>query len=172
MSVLTGSYNYPLASLSAFIAVLASWTSLDLAERVTAARERVRLVWLVGGSVVTGIGIWSMHYTALLAFRLPVPVLYYWPGVLLALLAGIAAAGIALFAVNRTKSGWPAILAGSVFQGEYNGSALPRHGYDAAPGDARLFPRHCRFFSLDRDRWVSARSGVSLSEWIRRLAAA
>ena len=35
-----------------------------------------------------GIGIWSMHYLGMLAFRLPVPVRYDWPTVLLSLLTG------------------------------------------------------------------------------------
>ena len=117
MNVLPESYNYPIAVLSAFIAVLASWTSLDLAERVTAARGALRLVWLTSGAIAMGIGIWSMHYTAMLAFRLPVPVLYHWPTALLSLLAGIVASAIALFAASQTSLGWPTILAGSVFQG-------------------------------------------------------
>ena len=117
MNVLPESYNYPIAVLSAFIAVLASWTSLELAERVTAARGALRLVWLTSGAIAMGIGIWSMHYTAMLAFRLPVSVLYHWPTALLALLAGIVASAIALFAASRTSLGWPTILAGSVFQG-------------------------------------------------------
>ena len=91
MSALAGSYNYAIVILSAGIAVLAAWTSLDLAERVTAARGAIRLAWLISGAIAMGIGIWSMHYTGMLAFRLPVPVLYHWPTVLLSLLAGIVA---------------------------------------------------------------------------------
>jgi PAS domain S-box-containing protein len=117
MSALAGSYNYAIVVLSAGIAVLAAWTSLDLAERVTAARGAIRLAWLISGAIAMGIGIWSMHYTGMLAFRLPVPVLYHWPTVLLSLLAGIVASAIALFVVSRARLGWPAAVAGSVCQG-------------------------------------------------------
>ena len=117
MIVLAVSYNYAIVILSAGIAVLAAWTSLDLAERVTAARGAIRLAWLIGGALAMGIGIWSMHYTAMLAFRLPVPVLYYWPTVLLSLPAGIVASAVALFVVSRARLGWPAAVAGSVCQG-------------------------------------------------------
>src|SRR5256885_3789832 len=53
----------------------------DLAGRTTAARGRIRLTWLAGGATAMGIGIWSMHYIGMLAFSLPVPVLYDWPTV-------------------------------------------------------------------------------------------
>ena len=110
--VMVGSYNYLLVVLSALIAVLASYSALDLAERVTAARGTVRLAWLISGSAAMGIGIWSMHFTAMLAFQLPVPVWYHWPTVLLSLLSGIAASAIALFTVSRTmldgRRLWPA----------------------------------------------------------------
>jgi PAS domain S-box-containing protein len=115
--VLATSYDHPLVILSALIAVLASYSALDLAERLTAARGSVRLAWLSGGSISMGIGIWSMHYTAMLAFRLPVPVLYHWPTVLLSLLTGIVDSAIALFIVSSARLGWAALLAGGVFLG-------------------------------------------------------
>src|SRR5690349_7209255 len=86
---LVGSYDYRLVALSVVIAILAAYTALDLAGRVTSARTRVRYVWLTGGSLAMGIGIWSMHYIGMLAFRLPIPVLYDWPTVLLSLLAAV-----------------------------------------------------------------------------------
>ena len=57
--------------LSVVIAVLASYAALDLGERLTAARGRARAAWLVGGAMAQGVGIWSMHYTGMLAFRVP-----------------------------------------------------------------------------------------------------
>jgi signal transduction histidine kinase len=116
-AVMVGSYDHLIVVLSALIAILASYTGLDLAERVTAADGTIRLVWLSSGAIAMGIGIWSMHYTAMLAFRLPVPVLYYWPAVLLSLLWGIVSSIIALFVVSRKTLGSPAALAGGIVQG-------------------------------------------------------
>ena len=87
--VLASSYDYRLVALSVVIAVLASYAALDLGGRVTAARGHARLVWLTFGAIAMGIGIWSMHYIGMLAFRLPVPVEYDWPTVLLSLLAAM-----------------------------------------------------------------------------------
>ncbi len=129
---LNGSYDYRLVALSVLIAVLASYAALDLAARVTAAQGRVKFAWLFGGAAAMGTGIWSMHYIGMLAFSLPIPVLYDWPTVLLSLLAAVFASAIALFIVSRQKMGWSAAAVGSVIMGagiaamHYTGMAAMR----------------------------------------------
>jgi PAS domain S-box-containing protein len=114
---LIGSYNYALVTLSVLIAIFASYTALDLAGRVTAARGWTRTVWLLGGAGAMGTGIWSMHYIGMLAFVLPIAVAYHWPTVLLSLLAAIIASVVALGVVSRQKMGAFRALAGSVLMG-------------------------------------------------------
>jgi two-component system sensor histidine kinase/response regulator len=114
---LVSSYNHGYIALSVFIAVLVSYAALDLAGRVTFARGLIRLLWLSGGAVAMGIGIWSMHYIGMLALLLPVSVLYDWPTVLLSLVAAILASAVALFVVSRQEMGLFRALAGSVFMG-------------------------------------------------------
>src|SRR5438094_4121608 len=129
---MVSSYDYRLVTLSVVIAMLASYAALDLAGRTTEARGRVRLAWLIGGATAMGVGIWSMHYIGMLAFRLPVPVLYDWPTVLLSLLAAVFAAAVALFVVSRQRMGWLRALAGSAIMGtgiatmHYTGMAAMR----------------------------------------------
>ena len=41
-----------------------------------------RWIWWGSSPAVMGIGIWSMHFTGMLVFSLPVPVACYWPEVL------------------------------------------------------------------------------------------
>ena len=92
--ILVGSYSYLLVALSIVIAVMASYTALDLGGRVTAAQGVARRsAWLIGGAIALGSGIWSMHYVGMLAFRLPVPILYDAPTVSLSLLAAILLGG-------------------------------------------------------------------------------
>src|SRR6266851_741231 len=130
--VMIGSYDHFLVILSAVIAILASYTSLDLAGRVTASRAWARLWWLSGGAISMGIGIWSMHYVGMLAFTLPVPVLYDWPTVLLSLIAAVFASAVALFVVSRNTMSWARALAGSAIMGggiatmHYTGMAAMR----------------------------------------------
>ncbi len=114
---MVSSYNYDLVALSVLIATLASYAALDLAGRVTAARGRARLAWLAGGASAMGFGIWSMHYIGMLAFNLPIPVLYDWPTVLVSLLAAILASAVALFLVSRERMGALRAMAGSVVMG-------------------------------------------------------
>jgi len=129
---MTGSYDYRLVALSVLMAVCASYAALELAGRTTAARGRVYLVWLVGGAIAMGLGIWSMHYIGMLAFSLPVPVLYDWPTVLLSLLAAVFASAVALFVVSRKKLGWPRAMVGGAIMGSgiatmhYTGMAAMR----------------------------------------------
>lgn len=114
---LPGSYDYRLVVLSVLIAILASYTALDLAGRVTAARGWTRLTWLTGGAIAMGLGIWSMHYIGMLAFSLPIPVRYFLPTVAMSLLAAIFASAVALYVVSRQKMGPLPAAIGSIIMG-------------------------------------------------------
>jgi PAS domain S-box-containing protein len=116
-TLLTGTYDLRLVIGSVVIAVLAAGAALDLAGRVTWARDAARSWWLTGGAVAMGVGIWSMHYIGMLAFHLPVRVLYDWPTVLLSLLAAVAASWVALFVVSRETMTMPQAIVGSMFMG-------------------------------------------------------
>jgi PAS domain S-box-containing protein len=110
-------YDSRLVALSIFIAISASYGALDLGARVTAARGWIRSVWVVGGATAMGLGIWSMHFTGMLAFRLPIQVAYHWPTVLVSLLAAIFGSAVALYVVSREKKGRVQWLTGSVVMG-------------------------------------------------------
>ncbi len=116
-SALIGFYDYRLVALSILIAILAAYAALDLAGRVTAARGVARLAWLSGGAFAMGIGIWSMHYMGMEAFRLPVPVQYDWPTVLFSMGAAVFASAVALFVVSRKTMGMTATINGSIVMG-------------------------------------------------------
>src|SRR2546429_5854534 len=72
-------YNPWLVTLSYLIAVVASFTALELGSRVTLSPRRAARVWLIGGAVAMGIGIWSMHFVGMLAFHLGIPLAYDVP---------------------------------------------------------------------------------------------
>jgi two-component system sensor histidine kinase/response regulator len=107
-------YDLRLVVLSIFIAICASYTALDLAGRVTATRNKGQAAWLLGGAVAMGTGIWSMHYTGMLAYHLPIPVYYHIPTVILSLLAAIVSSFIALFVVSRPRVGMAHVIVGSL----------------------------------------------------------
>lgn len=113
-SIIQTSYDYRLVALSVLIAIFASYSALELAARVSAARQQGRVAWLIGGAVAFGTGIWSMHYTGMLAYRLPMTVYYHLPTVALSLLAAIVASLIALFVVSRPRMGALHVIIGSL----------------------------------------------------------
>src|SRR5580693_5432846 len=102
---MAGSYDYRLVALSVLIAMFASYAALDLGGRVAASRGRLRFIWLMGGAVAMGTGIWAMHYIGMLAYNLPVPVFYNLPTVLVSLVAAMLASAVALFVVSRNEMG-------------------------------------------------------------------
>src|SRR5260221_708595 len=73
---MAGTYNSWVVLLSFLVAVLASYTALDLASRITASAGAAAACWLLGGAFAMGMGIWSMHFIGMLAFSLPIPMAY------------------------------------------------------------------------------------------------
>jgi len=113
-TTLTGVYEPFLVLLSVVIAICASYVALDLAERTTASHGRNRAMWLTGGAMAMGIGIWSMHYIGMLAFRLPIPVLYHLPTVFLSVAAAIFSSTVVLYVVSRPRLSMASLLIGSL----------------------------------------------------------
>ena len=63
----------------------------------------VRAAWLVDGALSIGSGIWTMHFVGMLAFHLPV--FYYWPTVVAALVNAIMDSAAALYIVKIASRG-------------------------------------------------------------------
>lgn len=114
---MSGIYDYRLVALSVVLSIGASYAALDLAGRVTASRHWTRGLWLAGGATAMGLGIWAMHYIGMLAFTMPMPVLYNVQTVGLSLLAAIAASAVALFIVSRKTMGLRQEIIGSIAMG-------------------------------------------------------
>jgi methyl-accepting chemotaxis protein PixJ len=110
-------YDQSLVALSIVIAIFASYTSLDLAGRLTVDHKKVRWVWLIGGAIAMGLGIWSMHFIAMLAFKLPIPIFYDVWTVLLSTLPAIVASGGALFFASRPILSIRRLVIGGVLMG-------------------------------------------------------
>lgn len=115
--MLASSYNPLLVLLSLFVAILASYTALDMAGRVVTAQGRAALWWLIGGASAMGLGIWSMHFVGMLALNLPIPVGYDAGITLTSLAIGIGASIFALWLVSRRELPWPRLAGGAVLMG-------------------------------------------------------
>jgi NO-binding membrane sensor protein with MHYT domain len=114
---MTGSYSTGFVILSVLIAALASYAALDLAGRVRSSAGTTRHGWLVGGATVMGLGIWSMHFIAMLAFHLPVPIAYDVPRVLISVAVAIGASLLALTVVSRASLRPVTLVTGGILMG-------------------------------------------------------
>ena len=112
-----GGYDVGLVVLSIVVAMMASYSALDLAGRVTLAVGRAAVFWLLGGAIVMGAGIWSMHFIGMLAFSLPIPMGYDPSLTFLSMLIAMVTSGFALAVVSRTELRVPILLSGGVIMG-------------------------------------------------------
>lgn len=100
---LAPSYESATVTASVLLAMFASYVALDLAKRVRTSDVAVARGWLIGGSVTMGVGIWSMHFVGMLAFKLPIMVGYDYLFTALSLLAAIAVSSVALRVASREE---------------------------------------------------------------------
>src|SRR6516225_2751158 len=115
--VLAHSYSYSLVALSFLIAAMASYAAFNLAGRIAIYHDRRHFAWLAGGATAMGIGIWSMHYTGMLAFSLPVAITYHVPTVALALVAAVVGSAVALIIVSGARLSRRPLILGSLAMG-------------------------------------------------------
>ncbi|MEE7458038.1 histidine kinase [Methylorubrum populi] len=125
-------YDPALVALSLAIAILASYTALDLGARVRTAPGRFRPAWLLGAAVAMGGGIWSMHFVGMLAFEMGMPAAYDLGITLLSLLIAVGVTGAALAWVGRRRAGRRDVLIAGPIMGigvaamHYTGMAAMR----------------------------------------------
>lgn len=139
--MLVATYDMMLVVVSFLVAMLASYTALQMAERITYAAKNAARFWLAGGAVAMGIGIWAMHFIGMLAFRLPITLGYDTLLTALSLVIAIAVSGFALWSVSGTDLPLRRLLNGALWMGigiasmHYTGMAAmlmnPSISYDA-----------------------------------------
>ncbi len=128
-----GSYNGWLVVVSLLVAMLASYTALDMASRVALSSTPFSArLWLAGGSAAMGLGIWSMHFIGMLAFRLPIPLGYDVGLTAASLLIAIGCSGFALWLVSLDHLSGSRLAGGAILMGggiaamHYTGMAAMR----------------------------------------------
>ncbi|QVM89085.1 EAL domain-containing protein [Pseudomonas entomophila] len=115
--MLIGSYSSSLVLISLCVAILASYTALDLTGRIATAKGRAVHLWMLGGAFAMGIGIWSMHFIGMLAFSLPINLGYDTTLTALSLLIAVASSGFALWLVSQPRLPWQQLGFGALIMG-------------------------------------------------------
>jgi NO-binding membrane sensor protein with MHYT domain len=130
--VITGTYDPYLVALSILVASFASYAALDLGGRVAPAQGPTHRIWLAAAALIMGGGIWSMHFVAMLAFMLPMPMSYDVGLTVLSLILAILAASGGFYVISRPGVSRPRLILSGVFMGvaifgmHYTGMAAMR----------------------------------------------
>ncbi|MBH5319667.1 EAL domain-containing protein [Paenibacillus sp. GSMTC-2017] len=114
MEHIYGTYDLTLVIFSYIVAVVASYTVLDLVSRISTTEGKRRWIWLLFGAIAMGMGVWSMHFVGMLAFTPSVPVAYDLITVGLSMVVVIIASFIALSIVGRRQVGLKQLLSGGL----------------------------------------------------------
>lgn len=115
--MLTASYSSSLVLISLCVAILASYTALDLAGRIATARGYAASLWMIGGALAMGTGIWSMHFVGMLALQLPVELGYDLTLTACSLLIAVLSSGFALWLVSQPSLPFLQLALGALIMG-------------------------------------------------------
>ncbi len=98
-------HDASLVALSYFIAVCGSYTALEMIERWRNTRGRPARFWHLASAATLGGSIWSMHFLAMLALSIEVPLRYEPGATLFSLLIAIGVVGWGL-QIARAGTSW------------------------------------------------------------------
>lgn len=115
--MLIGSYSPALVLISLCVAILASYTALDLTGRIATAKGRAVYLWMCGGALAMGSGVWSMHFIGMLAFSLPIDLGYDLTLTLVSLQIAVLSSGFALWLINQPSLPLLQLACGALIMG-------------------------------------------------------
>src|SRR5437588_12622583 len=99
----SSSYDSALVAISFAVACFASYAALDLGSRIRASMGLARAAWLATAAVAMGGGIWSMHFIAMLAFIMPMPVSYDLGITALSLVVAIGVSAFGFYVIGTRR---------------------------------------------------------------------
>lgn len=95
------SHNLFLVVLSYMIAAVSAYAAIELARRVNSTNRTAQNMWILAGGATLGLGIWAMHFIAMLAHEGLRPVTYSMPLVFLSVVIAMAGCILGFLIVSR-----------------------------------------------------------------------
>src|SRR3984893_1064649 len=135
--VVTGTHDPYLVALSILVACFASYTALDLSGHVEPARGFARRAWLVAAAITMGGGRWSVHFVAMLAFIIPIPMSYDIGLTILSLVVAMLVTGGGFYVISRQCASPLHLVLSGIFMG-LGIAAMHYTGMAAMRGHAEL----------------------------------
>jgi NO-binding membrane sensor protein with MHYT domain len=111
---LTEQHDLRLVLLAAVVCLFATNTAVSLFAHAAEATKRERAAWLAATAVVTGVGIWSTHFVAMLAYQPGLPLTYEPFLTVLSIVIAVAVTGVGVSVASMGGESWRALLGGGV----------------------------------------------------------
>ncbi|SDN02365.1 PAS domain S-box-containing protein [Fictibacillus solisalsi] len=159
-------HNLYIAALSVVVAIIYSFVALDFARRSNRKTKSSRQLWLFSASITLGIGLWGMHFVAMMSVFLSLTSHHYLPDLLLCMLLSIGGANVAFYFAKRNLLVSAMIMGTSIIGLHYFGmmAIFPASAihydpvvYSLAASFAYLFSGLAlyRYFKSDRPSFLS-----------------
>ncbi|QDK46420.1 hypothetical protein DOM22_15225 [Bdellovibrio sp. ZAP7] len=108
-------YNQDLVALSVLIATVGAYVALNIVLRIKESLGKNNRLWLLGGAVAMGLGIWSMHFVGMLAMQMPgIAIGYDLPLSIISLFVAIGASLVAFYIVSRVQVSLMGVIFGGI----------------------------------------------------------
>ncbi|WP_187274180.1 MHYT domain-containing protein [Paenibacillus sp. N3.4] len=110
-------YHFHLILLSFFIILFASYTALSLSKKISISKGWYHKLWVFCCAIVMGVGIWSMHFIAMLAYPLPQSISFQFQTVLVSILLALIGSVVGYFITFLSHLKVAHLIIGGIFMG-------------------------------------------------------
>lgn len=115
--MLVTSYDSFIVIVSILVAMLASFTALDMAGRVATSTGKAAIIWLLGGGFSMGIGIWAMHFIGMLSMSMDMVMSYSPTFTAISAAIAVCASIFALWLVCQGELPMRRLIGGALIMG-------------------------------------------------------
>ncbi|MBA6295224.1 EAL domain-containing protein [Colwellia sp. MB02u-9] len=118
VAALTTTYDLKLVVLSMLIAMLASFSAFGIVERsMSASQQSQKILWNLFGALMMSVGIWAMHFIAMVSLTFPIPVSYDLATTMVSILPVMFASSIVMWLMTLKTFSYYRLLIGGLLLG-------------------------------------------------------
>jgi len=103
LGCITVDHDLGLVVLAGVICLFASVTAIELLSHARATQNRAQLLWIAATGAVTGCGVWTTHFVAMLAYRSALPITYDLALTTLSILAAVVLASVGVWIAVKAR---------------------------------------------------------------------
>jgi methyl-accepting chemotaxis protein len=116
LNCITTQHDWRLLTLALISGLIASLCAAALFRRAVRSQGRMRMIWSVLAGGIAGVGIWTLHFISMLAYKAGVGVAYDPWLTALSLLIGVTLTSLGLLAAGRSRH-WRVLVASGTIVG-------------------------------------------------------